>query len=79
MSEEKCPYFIDGVNVRNHAYPAHRQPTGPRPNAGRPAHLVNPVIISVMIEADDRKWLLSQGTISKVIRNLIAVARKGAV
>lgn len=67
------------MSNQKHNYPAERQPTGPRPQAGRPANLVNPVTISATVEADDREWLLSQGTISAVIRGLIAAARKGAV
>ncbi len=57
-------------------YPKTRKPTGPRPNAGRPAQLAEPVTITARIEATDRDWLLTQApTVAEAIRNLIAAAR----
>lgn len=65
---------------RTHNYPPKRAATGPRPNAGRPAQMVEPVTITARIEAADRDWMLTQApTIAEAIRNLIAAARQAAV
>lgn len=59
-----------------HNYPSKRKPTGPRPTAGRPAGMVNPVDLTIRIEAADRDWLLTQAaTVAEAIRALIKAAR----
>jgi hypothetical protein len=58
-------------------YPKTRKPTGPRPNAGRPATLDQPVKVTAYIETTDRDWLLTQApTVAEALRALITAARE---
>jgi hypothetical protein len=62
--------------AKKHNYPATRADGGPRPNAGRPATIEQPVSITARIEAADRDWLLTQApTVAEALRKLIAAAR----
>lgn len=58
-----------------HNYPTERQPTGPRPQAGRKPKLANPKRVTVWVEEEQLTWVLSQGDKSEVIRRLINEAR----
>jgi len=73
------PKPTTGEASASHNYPKRRKPTGPRPNAGRPAGLVNPVRLSVWVEKDDKDWLSANyDSLSEAIRALIANARQGS-
>lgn len=68
---------------KKHNYPKERKPGGPRPMAGRPATLKDPVRVTIWLEAEQLAWIkaqgrilsLSKGELSEVIRRLIDEAR----
>jgi len=58
--------------MAKHNYPSKRASTGPRPNAGRPAKLVEPQRITVTLEAAQVEWLKQQApTVSEAVRAII--------
>ena len=57
------------------SYPTDRKPTGPRPTAGRPAKVADPVRVTLTIEACQLEWLNRQGDKSQTIRDLINQAK----
>lgn len=54
-----------------HNYPSLRKSTGPRPQAGRPSTLKNPIRITITLEEVQKQFCLEQGELSQVIRTLI--------
>ena len=61
---------------RKHNYPPTRKPTGPRPQAGRPADMVNPARVVVWIDGEDVDWLKIQPVgMAETIRRLVKAAR----
>jgi len=63
--------------TKRHNYPKDRKPTGPRPMAGRPSTLKDPVRVTIWLEAEQLGWVKSRGELSEVIRRLIDEARSG--
>jgi len=55
-----------------HDYPETRKPTGPRPNAGRPAKLEEPQRVTVTLEAAQVEFLKTKApTVSEAVRELV--------
>lgn len=57
--------------TNKHNYPINRKPTGPRPQAGRPSTLKNPIRVTITLEEEQKQFCLGQGELSQVIRTLI--------
>ena len=58
--------------MAKHNYPSERKPTGPRPNAGRPAKLEEPQRVTVTLEAAQIKFLKTKApTVSEAVRAII--------
>lgn len=57
-------------------YPKTRKPTGPRPTAGRPPTIADPVRITITISRADWLWLMDKyQTASEGVRQLISDKR----
>lgn len=63
--------------MTKHNYPKDRKPTGPRPTAGRPSTLKDPVRLTIWLEAEQLEWVKAQGEPGEVMRRLIEAAREG--
>ena len=58
--------------MTKHNYPKTRKPTGPRPTAGRPAAIADPVRVTITISREDWAWLVENyGSASEGVRRLI--------